>query len=450
MSHCGLPPQAFDPWALRTQSASMFTGPRLLAALLALAVSATPSGARAQEHPAAPLIRAAVDGLCPATTLTGLAAQTAIEGSWLLEESVWPNPDDPRRVVLRLATADGGEITLDRRTANGRLRQFRASYAALEDGALRPALQATADGGCVIRAARAIRAGDPPWRYLDQLDGDLATLRWTETLQAPWPTGKDPGGVRVGFVDSGLAYDLPLFRDRLARDGDGTPLGYDYWDMDPWPYDGDMARGAFFPIRHGTTVASVFVAEAPEAALVPYRYPRPDMSRLGALVAKASARGVRILAMPLGSTRPADWEAFAEALARHDMLAIVSAGNDGRDIDAAPVYPAALPVETLITVTSSDGVGRLARGSNWGAEHVDLMLPAENLPVVDFRGARGTASGSSYAVPRLAALAARLLARDPDMPIAELKAQIFARAVPSPFELEGTLAVGWIADPLAD
>lgn len=409
-----------------------------------------PGGAEAQEHPAAPLIRAAVDRLCPATDLTGLTAQAALDGSWLLEESVWPSPEDPRRVLVRLATSDGGEITLERRAANGRLLQFRVAYAAFEDGALRPALQATADEGCVIMAARAIRDGAPPWRYLDQLDGDLATLRWTETLQAPWPDGPAPGGVPVGFVDSGLAYDLAQFRDRLARDAAGTPLGYDYWDMDPWPYDGDMARGAFFPIRHGTKVASVFVAEAPEAALVPYRYPRPDMSRLGDLVTEASAQGVRILAMPLGSTRPTDWEAFADALARHDMLAIVSAGNDRRDIDAVPVYPAALSLENLITVTSSDGFGRLARGSNWGAEHVDLMLPAENLPVVDFRGARGTASGSSYAVPRLAALAARILARDRDMPIAELKAQIFARAVPSPYERDGVLAVGWIADPLAD
>ena len=60
-------------------------------------------------------------------------------------------------------------------------------------------------------------------------------------------------------MDSGLAYDLPLFRDRLARDGEGKPLGYDYWDLDPWPYDGDTSRGPFLPIRHGTAVASVLV-----------------------------------------------------------------------------------------------------------------------------------------------------------------------------------------------
>ena len=101
-------------------------------------------------------------------------------------------------------------------------------------------------------------------------------------------------------------------------------------------------------------------------------------------------------------------------------------------------------------MTSADGFGRLAPGSNWGAVSVDVMLPAENLEIVDFRGASGTASGSSYAVPRLAALAARLLARNPGLGPAELKARILARATPSPFEPKRVVAAGWIPDPLSD
>ena len=294
------------------------------------------------------------------------------------------------------------------------------------------------------------RAKGNAWRYLDQLEGDLETLKWTETLQAPWPAGVDPGGVRVALVDSGLAYDLPPFRGRLARDGGGKPLGYDYWDLDPWPYDGDVSRGPFLPIRHGTAVASILAREAPDAALVPFRYPRPDMSRMADLVARAVEAGVRILAMPLGSRKAEDWHAFERALRGRDILAVVSAGNDGRDIDGEPVYPAALTLENIVTVTSADAFGRLASGSNWGAESVDVMLPAENLEIVDFRGASGRASGSSYAVPRLAALAARILARHPELGATGLKARILARATPSPFEREGVVSAGWIPDPLSD
>lgn len=309
---------------------------------------------------------------------------------------------------------------------------------------------AIADGGCAIRSSRAIRREGDAWEYLDQLDADLTTLRWTETLQAPWPKGGDPGGVRVAIVDSGLAYDLELFRNRLARNASGVPLGYDYWDLDPWPYDGDVSRGPFLPIRHGTPVASVLAREAPGAALIPFRYPRPDMSRMGDLVERAVMSGARILAMPLGSRKPEDWTEFARALDDNDILAIVSAGNDDLDIDAVLVYPAALPLDNIITVTSADNFGRLAPGSNGGAKSVDIMLPAENIETVDFRGASGRASGSSYAVPRLAALAARILEQNPELNSRELKEQLMARAVPSPFEGDQKVAIGWIPDPLVD
>lgn len=395
-------------------------------------------------------LRAVVSATCPIENLTGFDAQLALPGSWALEEIRVPDGAAPRQITVRVALPGGAEIALERRQIQGQLRQFRATlFASAETGPV-PTLLAITDGSCAIQSGRMLRQDGEVWRFLDQLDGDLETLRWTETLQAPWPEGTDPGGVRVAFVDSGLAYDLEPFKNQLARNEAGTPLGYDFWDLDPYPYDGDVARGPFLPIRHGTAVASVFVREAPDAAILPFRYPRPDMDRMDALVDRAAAAGARILAMPLGSRNAGDWAAFADALERHDMLAIVSAGNNGRDIDQTPVYPAALALDRMITVTSSDQFGQLAEGSNWGATHVDVMLPAERVEIVDFRGASGVASGSSYAVPRLAALAARLLAQTPDMAISDLKSAILARAAPSPFEREDVLAVGWIPDPLAD
>ena len=418
----------------------------VFASTIAVPVGSIADGNRDQ----AGWLRIAVERVCPQPELSGLDAQNAIPGSWFLEETRRPDNREPRRIVVRLLLPGADELVIERRQFDGRLRRFLVSYAARDGDRARPSIQAIADGGCIIRSGRAIRADGDIWRYLDHLESDLETLRWTETLQAPWPEGRDPGGIRVALVDSGLAYDLKLFRNRLARDGEGVPLGYDYWDLDPWPYDGDFSRGPFLPIRHGTAVASVLAREAPDAALIPFRYPRPDMSRMGELVARAADAGVRILAMPLGSRSAEDWRAFESALRGRDILAIVSAGNNGRDIDEDPVFPAAFTLENIVTVTSADGFGRLAPGSNWGAMSVDVMLPAENLEIVDFRGASGIASGSSYAVPRLAALAARLLARNPGLGSAELKARILARATPSPFERKRVVAAGWIPDPLSD
>lgn len=170
-------------------------------------------------------LREAVTALCPLNDLTGLEAQDRLPGSWLLDEVRRPAADVPNLIILRLALPNADEVTLERRQHAGRVRQFRAAYHKHVGDGTQPALLAIADGGCTVRSGRRLREGKYPWRYLDQLDGDLETLRWTETLQAPWPPGTDPGGVRVGLVDSGLAYDLAPFRDRLARDAAGRPLG---------------------------------------------------------------------------------------------------------------------------------------------------------------------------------------------------------------------------------
>ncbi len=81
---------------------------------------------------------------------------------------------------------------------------------------------------------------------------------------------------------------------------------------------------------------------------------------------------------------------------------------------------------------------------------MDVMVPGERVAVIDHRGADGKASGSSFAVPRVAALAARLLAKHPDWRAAELKRAIIARARPSRFYEIPPVRYGWIPDPADD
>jgi subtilisin family serine protease len=311
---------------------------------------------------------------------------------------------------------------------------------------------ALSGGDCRLQHGRAIRYGpDGTALELVLYSSDLTSVEAVEPLNPPVPAGTDPGGVTVAQIDSGVNYLLPEIAARLARDDEGHPLGADLWDQDGRPFDGDVRGSPFFPIRHGTPVASVLIREAPQVRLVPIRYPRPDMTRMAEAVRLAASAGAGIVAMPMGSRRPEDWTSFADAAAAHpDMLFIVSAGNDGRDIDATPLYPASLPLDNMIVVTSSDDFGRLAPGSNWGAQSVDLMVPAEQLDVVDYRGARGKASGSSFAVPRVAALAARLKSEHPDWTAADLKKALFARAV-APLERgPSPVAAGWIPNPADD
>lgn len=251
--------------------------------------------------------------------------------------------------------------------------------------------------------------------------------------------------VRVALVDSGVNYLLPKINAGLARLGDGKLLGYDFWDMDALPFDSHPdARGGV--VRHGTRTASLLLKEAPFVELVAYRYPRPDMQRMTDLIAHADKHKVRVIGLPLGGNLLEPWLAFEAAAKAHPhILFVASAGNNGRDIDQTPVYPAALTLDNMLVVTSADHFGRVANGVNWGRSSVDYMVPAESLKAQQFDGSHVMVSGSSYAVPRVVALAARYMRDDPALSasqIIKLIRQRFANGA-----MPRQLAQGYLGDP---
>ncbi|MGB5705669.1 MAG: S8/S53 family peptidase [Arenicellales bacterium] len=315
----------------------------------------------------------------------------------------------------------------------------------------RPSLFIGMDKDCIVREARRIVYQNGQAIKLELLDKGLNRL--SDELLNPEPVGSDfavvDSAVAVAMVDSGVNYLLPEINRRLARDSTGRMLGYDFWEMDARPFDVHSAGSPFFVQRHGTRTASLMLSEAGEVRLVSYRYPRPDMQRMSQLVEHADSLGVRIIGLPLGSNREEDWLTFLEAAkARPHILFIVSAGNNGRDIDAKPVYPASMDLENMVVVTSADDFVRPAERTNWGKKSVDYLLPAERQKVIKFSGEQGLASGSSYAVSRMVALAAKLLSISPDMDTAQLQAAIKARSI-TPVETTW-VRIGYIPDPLKE
>jgi hypothetical protein len=406
----------------------------------------------ARESDLTAFMRHAADVTCASEVVAGDDLARRLGGR-LIEDRVFDFQGVPGRSVHRLALAAGDEVAVVRLFPGGRLRRLTIEYhQAMKSNGTRPAMALLLDHQCRVQEARRIEYDDGGMASnLAVLAPDLTTVQARELLNPPIPGGRDPGGVAVALVDTGINYTLPAFATRLARDSEGRPLGYDFWDMDDRPFDVDPSRSPFFPLHHGTAVASIMAREAPTVRLVPYRFPRPAMARMADVVADADRKGVVIVVLPMGSDDRADWRVFEEAArARPHMLFVVSAGNNGRDIDAAPVYPAALGLDNILTVTSSDAFGRLAPGSNWGRRHVHVMVPGEGLAVIDHRGADGKASGSSFAVPRVAALAARLLARHPEWRAPELKRAILGRARPSRHHPELPVGYGWIPDPTDD
>ncbi len=285
--------------------------------------------------------------------------------------------------------------------------------------------------------------GEPDW-----LNPPLQFVERNDDKVLKHPGDATP--LRVGMVDSGVNYRLSEINRRLARDENGRLIGFDFWEMDDLPFDAHPVDSGFFVQRHGTRTASLLLREAPGIELVPYRYPRPDMSRMQALVEHAASNQVSIVGMPLGSNRQEDWADFARAARAHpNMLFIVSAGNDGRDIDERPVYPAALGLDNIVVVTSADDFVRPAVRTNWGRISVDYLVPAERLDAIDYSGKPTRVSGSSYAVARVTALAARLKMSRRDLRAADIVAELRKRyGAPGSGALDW-VSGGYIADPLA-
>ncbi len=280
------------------------------------------------------------------------------------------------------------------------------------------------------------------------LTSSLAALLTAYADDPPVPAGNDPGGVAVALIDTGVNYTLPNIAKRLARTAQGEILGFDFEDGDRRPFDSEPGKGASSPRHHGTLVASILLREAPSSRLVPFRFAANRFAAFAEIVEKIASGPARIVAMPLGGYRRQDWLAFREAAEAHpELLFILSAGNDGRNIDENPVFPASFDIENAVVVTSTDDFGRLPAESNWGTQHVHLSTPGEGIEAFDHEGYVTRVSGSSYAVPRIAALAARLKAQTPGLTTVELKTAILKLAAPSPASRTPRTRFGWLANP---
>ncbi|MBL4712890.1 MAG: S8 family serine peptidase [Gammaproteobacteria bacterium] len=312
-----------------------------------------------------------------------------------------------------------------------------------------PLIFVATDYECNIRVARRIIYNKQIPKFLQILEADLSTVTREEAINPAVPVGTDPRGVRVGIIDSGVNYLLPEISKRLARDSDDNIIGYDFWDLDATPYDYNPARSVFFPQRHGTRTASLLIKEAPGISLIPYRYPRPDMSRMVDLIKHAAKHDAKIIAMPLGSKNKEEWLTFLQAAKTHsEILFIISSGNNGFDIDEIPIYPAAFQLENSLVVSSADETPRPASRTNWGKNNTDILLPAERQKTTDFDGQQKIVSGTSYAVSRVAALAARFKKRYPDWSTKQLKQAILNLADRNLAKKYTTY--GLLYDPLID
>ena len=270
-------------------------------------------------------------------------------------------------------------------------------------------------------------------------------IDYKETLNPKLPKGISNNKNIIALIDTGVNYTLPQLHKNIAFQNKKL-LGYDFWDNDNFPFDQDPRNNPFYPRHHGTTVFSVLSREAPKSTIAIYRFPALNMCKFKELIEHIAKNSIRIVNLSMGSSNINDWLCFQEAaLKNNKIIFVVSAGNNGFDIDKNPIYPASLKLDNIITVTSSDLNGRVGRGSNIGNISIDFMLPAERVEVIDHRGVKAFTGGTSYAAPRLTAMISRLITANPGISNENILKILKKRSIKSNKKVT---KYGWIPDPL--
>jgi subtilisin family serine protease len=269
---------------------------------------------------------------------------------------------------------------------------------------------------------------------------------------AAWQQSTGAGAV-VAILDTGADLSHPDLRGAFwtnpgeiagnGLDDDHDGFVDDVHGADFVNHDGDPSDDE----GHGTHVAGIVAARAgnglggaglaPNASIMVVKV--LDEHRAGTAAGLADGiryavdHGARIINTSVngdGTSRPLQ-EAIRDAGAA-GALVVASAGNDGRDIDADPSYPASYPDPSIVTVAATSATGMLASFSNRGPIAVDLAAPGENVLSTSADNGYELRSGTSMAAPFASATLALIESVRPDLEGSALKAALLAGARPTP------------------
>lgn len=249
-------------------------------------------------------------------------------------------------------------------------------------------------------------------------------------------------GVTVAILDSGVDFDHPDLRGAPwvnagevagnGRDDDANGHVDDVNGVNLVGSNGDPRDDE----GHGTHVAGIVGARAgngtgvagvaPHARIMAVKVldgrRAGDMHTLAAGIRYAVDEGASILNISVnGDGSTPELAAAARYATERGATIVASAGNNGRDLGAAPSYPASLPDAGILSVTAGDEGGLLWTLANRGAQAVDLAAPGERIVSTALGSGYEHRSGTSMAAPHTAGALALLAAARPDLSQAQLR-----------------------------
>ena len=251
-----------------------------------------------------------------------------------------------------------------------------------------------------------------------------------------WNIEKGSSDVVVAVLDTGVDYTHEDLTNNMwngnahhGKDFAGNDDGDN--DDDPMPDTPYDEKGHY----HGTHVAGIIGAEgdnnsgvsgvAQKVQIMAVKVFRPngygyssDILEGLDYVSQQIDNGVNVVAINAsyggGGGKPGDsMDQAIQKLGDKGVVFCAAAGNDGKNIDDEPVYPASYSATNIITVAASDQDDKLASFSNYGKDTVEVAAPGTNILNTYPENKYAYLQGTSMATPNVTGTVALLASVNP-------------------------------------
>lgn len=269
-------------------------------------------------------------------------------------------------------------------------------------------------------------------------------LYYLDKIQAAdaWAITIGSKNVRIGFIDTGVNYNLPELRPNVDINTAEIPdnnIDDDHNGYIDDVFGVDTQSGRSNPMDfhgHGTFVAGmvggIVNGLVKESSLVLAK--ALDEHGTGSIEATAKAidyvvsRGSQIVVVTAGGGLQTQLACDAMERAKSkNVLFIVVSGNEGKDLDkeGQTIFPYSCTNDNKLVVAASKKDDTLAPYANFGVRSVHLVSPGEMISGFDNLGKPQTWSGTSWSAAIVAGVAGLALSVNPTLTYQELKEVIF-------------------------
>jgi YD repeat-containing protein len=229
----------------------------------------------------------------------------------------------------------------------------------------------------------------------------------------------------IAVIDSGIDFTHP---DLSKNEWDNSLEQANNLDNDDNGFNSDLhgwdfvvnSAGIIDEQGHGTAIAGIIAAEGNNATGISGVMWRASLMSLRVLdntgtgdiahaveaIDYAVENGAQVINCAWGLDE--DSLALHRAInraAQHGVVVVTPAGNDNRDIETTPRYPASFDLPNLISVASTDNTDQLASFSNWGMTHISIAAPGKDILTTQMGGDYQSISGTSASTAFVAGVA---------------------------------------------